>query len=379
MSLLNKHQGALERLAERGRSRSLLKAHGCDFSSNDYLALTTAPELRLAAEHALARGVGLGAGGSRLLRGNDLEHEALELEAANLFNTERSLFFGGGYNANMALFSTLPQQGDLVLHDSLIHASAHDGMKLGAAQSMAFKHNQVEDAQVCIAQWRQQGETGRIWIACESLYSMDGDQAPIKDLMDLADTHDAFLLVDEAHATGVLGEGGKGLAAEFEGRENVISLHTCGKALGVSGALVCGPAVLIDYLINRARGFIYATAPSPLVAAIVRASLKLVQDQPERRDQLADLVAHANAEMNRVCGQKGSGTHILPFLIGNDKRTMQIAKALQERGFDIRGIRPPTVPRGTSRLRIALTLHASKQDVSSMFEALAEEMDLVPS
>ncbi|SFT37977.1 8-amino-7-oxononanoate synthase [Pseudovibrio denitrificans] len=379
MSLLNKHQGALERLAERGRSRSLLKAHGCDFSSNDYLALTTAPELRLAAENALQRGVGMGAGGSRLLRGNDPEHEALEEEAAKLFGAERTLFFGGGYNANLAMFSTLPQNGDLVLHDSLIHASAHDGIKLGSAQSMAFRHNQVDDAQDRIRQWREQGGTGRIWLACESLYSMDGDQAPIRELVELADQRDAFLLVDEAHATGVLGKGGRGLAAEFEGRENVISLHTCGKALGASGALVCGPSVMIDYLINRARAFIYATAPSPLVAAIVRASLQLVQSQPQRREQLADLVAHANAEMERLCGQKGSGTHILPFLIGDDKRTMRIAKALQETGYDIRGIRPPTVPRGTSRLRIALTLHASKADVSSMFEVLAEEMDLVPS
>ncbi|GHB16728.1 8-amino-7-oxononanoate synthase [Pseudovibrio japonicus] len=354
----------------------MLKARGCDFSSNDYLALTTAPELRLAAENALARGVGLGAGGSRLLRGNNPEHEALEVEAAKLFNTERSLFFGGGYNANMALFSTLPQQGDLVLHDALIHASAHDGMKLGAAQTMAFKHNQVQDAKDRIAQWRQTGGTGRIWLACESLYSMDGDLAPLKDLVELADQNDAFLLVDEAHATGVLGKGGKGLAAEFEGRENIISLHTCGKALGASGALVCGQAVLIDYLINRARGFIYATAPSPLVAAIVRASLKLVQDQPERRKRLADLVDHANAEMERLCGQKGSGTHILPFLVGDDKKTMQIASALQDNGFDIRGIRPPTVPRGTSRLRIALTLHASKHDVSTMFKVLKEEMGL---
>lgn len=256
MSLLSKHHGALERLAERGRARSLLKARGCDFSSNDYLALTTAPELRLAAENALARGVGLGAGGSRLLRGNNPEHEALEVEAAKLFNTERCLFFGGGYNANMALFSTLPQQGDLVLHDALIHASAHDGMKLGAAQTMAFKHNQAQDAKDCIAKWRHAGGTGRIWLACESLYSMDGDQAPLKELVELADQNDAFLLVDEAHATGVLGEGGKGLAAEFEGRENIISLHTCGKALGASGALVCGPSVLIDYLINAPRVYL---------------------------------------------------------------------------------------------------------------------------
>ncbi len=376
MSLLSKHSGALERLAERGRTRSLLKAQACDFSSNDYLALSTAPELRLAAEQALARGVGLGAGGSRLLRGNDPEHEALEHEAAQLFGTEKALFFGGGYNANMALFSTLPQQGDLVVYDRLIHASAHDGMKLGSAETVGFKHNSVEDAETQIKAWRGQGGTGRVWLACESLYSMDGDQAPITELVELADRHEAFLLVDEAHATGVLGEGGKGLAAAFEGRENVISLHTCGKALGASGALVCASAVLIDYLINRARGFIYATAPSPLVASIVRASLKLVQKQPERRGRLAELVAFANAEMVQVCGQQGSGTHILPFLIGDDKHTMRVAGVIQERGFDVRGIRPPTVPRGTSRLRIALTLHASQQDVSALFEVLAEEMVL---
>lgn len=366
MSILDAHREALSLIARRSRTRSLIARAGHDFASNDYLGLANAPELRNAVAEALDRGVAIGAGGSRLLRGNDPEHEALEAEAAAFFGSEATLWFSTGFAANSAIFSTLPAGRDLIVHDALIHASAHEGMKLGRATAVAASHNDVESFARLIRDWRAGGNKGRVWIAVESLYSMDGDQAPLTALAELADREDAFLIVDEAHATGVFGPDGRGLAAMLDGRENVITLRTCGKALGCEGALVCCPRVLADMLINKARGFIFSTAPSPLSAAAVRASLRLIRSQPERRARLHDLVTFAGTRL------PATGSQIIPVIIGNDARTMEISAQLQAGGFDVRGIRPPTVPTGTSRLRISLTLNVDEQTVAALADAIAE-------
>ena len=242
-----RHARALDTLKTRGRFRQLAPRVGHDFASNDYLGLAASDVLRQAAADALARGVPVGAGGSRLLRGNAPEHELLEAEAAAFFGTEAALFMGGGFNANLAIFSTLPQSGDLVLHDALIHASTHDGLRLGRADCRSFAHNDVNACRQEIENWRARGGTGQIWIAVEALYSMDGDLAPMSDLSDLATQTGAVLVVDEAHSTGLFGECGRGLGHRIAHLPNVLTLHTCGKALGVSGALICGQAVLIDH------------------------------------------------------------------------------------------------------------------------------------
>jgi 8-amino-7-oxononanoate synthase len=372
MSILDGHREALGLIARRSRTRRLIPRAGHDFASNDYLGLAGAPELRAAVAAALDRGVAIGAGGSRLLRGNDPEHEALEAEAAGFFGSEGALYFSSGFAANSAIFSTLPAGRDLIVHDALIHASAHEGMKLGRAATVAASHNDVDAFADAIRRWRAGGTAatggGRAWIAVESLYSMDGDVAPLAELAELAEREQAFLIVDEAHATGVFGPDGRGLAHALEGRENVVTLRTCGKALGCEGALVCAPAVLIDMLVNKARGFIFSTAPSPLAAAAVRASLGLLRAQPERRERLARLIDHARAKL------PASGSQIVPVIIGDDARTMEIAAALQHRGFDVRGIRPPTVPTGTSRLRISLTLNVDAAAVDALGRAIAELM-----
>lgn len=364
------HLRALDALARRGRLRRLAPRTGIDFSSNDFLGLASARELASAAVEAVERGVPIGAGGSRLLRGNHPEHEALEAEAAQFFGSETALYFGGGFIANAALFSTLPARGDLVVHDSLVHASAFEGLGLTKADFTPARHNEPEAFEGAIRSWRASGGTGRPWIAVESVYSMDGDLAPLADLLAVADRHDGMLVVDEAHATGVLGEGGRGLAAAYEGRENLICLHTCGKALGVSGALVTGPAVIRDFLVNRARSFIYATAPSPLMAAVVRRSLELVASQPWRREALSARVTLAGERMRAVCGIVPTGTHIQPVIVGADAKAVALASTLQAAGYDIRAIRPPTVPEGSARVRIALTLNASDDDTVAMFETL---------
>ncbi|HAP12356.1 MAG TPA: 8-amino-7-oxononanoate synthase, partial [Afipia sp.] len=281
-----KFEADLRDLAGKGRLRSLRSRAGLDFTSNDYLGLAESDELKRAAADAIARGVPVGSGGSRLLRGNHDEHEALENEAASYFGAETALYFGGGYVANFTIFSTLPQQGDLVVHDELIHASVHEGMRRGRAQAVSIPHNNVDAFDAAIVRWRAAGGKGRPWISAESLYSMDGDSPDIAGLLAVADRHDGMLVVDEAHATGVLGPQGRGLAAAFEGRDNVITLHTCGKALGTVGGFILAPRTIRDFLVNRARPFIFATAPSPLVAAITRAAIHVSRTNPERRERL---------------------------------------------------------------------------------------------
>ena len=369
MSVFDPHRNDLAALDAIARRRVLIERQGKDFSSNDYLALGRSRRIAAAVSDAIARGVPIGSGGSRLLRGNDPEHEMLEAEAAAFFGAETALYFSTGYAANAALFATLPQRGDLVVHDALIHASAHEGMRLGRGDCVAAAHNDVTAFEDAIFAWRRGGGRGRPWIAVESLYSMDGDRAPLDELVAVAQRHDGVLLIDEAHATGVFGADGRGLAGAFEGRADVVTLRTCGKAMGCEGALVCGPAVVRDFLINRARAFIFSTAPSPLMASAARESLRILADEPDRRTALHALVAHAEHAL-APHGVTPTGSQILPLVIGDDAATMRIAAAVQAAGFDIRGIRPPTVPQGTSRLRISLTLNVTEHDITALADAL---------
>lgn len=366
MSILDDHRAGLEALAARDRLRRLMPRAGLDFSSNDYLGLANAPELRAAVRDAIEHGVAIGAGGSRLLRGNDPEHEALEAEAADFFGSESALFFANGFAANSTLFAALPGRHDLIVHDALIHASVHDGMRLSFAAKQAAGHNDPQSVEDAITHWRAGGGKGRVWIAVESLYSMDGDKAPIAALAEIADRHDAFLIIDEAHAAGVFGPEGRGLAAGLAGRENAIRLVTCGKALGCEGALLLAPTVINDMLVNVGRGFIFSTAPSPLMAAAVRASLRLIRE-PERRETLHHLIGVAGDRLGVA-----RGSQIIPVIVGDDAETMRIAGALQAAGFDVRGIRPPTVPRGTSRLRISITLNIDEAAIIALGTALKD-------
>jgi 8-amino-7-oxononanoate synthase len=360
------HERALDALLRRGRLRSLDTPAGIDFTSNDYLGLAQSQALADAVVAAIERGVPIGAGGSRLLRGNHPEHEALEAEAAGFFGAETALFFGGGFIANTALMATLPSRGDLIVYDELIHASVHDGMRLSKAESTAARHNDPQSIDDAIRTWRAAGGIGQPWIIVESLYSMDGDRAPIDELAQLATRHDAMLIVDEAHATGVFGPEGRGFAAHLEGADNVITLHTCGKALGAMGALVLAPKTMRDFLVNRARAFIYATAPSPLVAAAVRAALKICRDEPERRERLHGLIAFAERELKSKTRFAPSGSQIQPIIIGADNSALALAAAMKARGYDIRAIRPPTVPEGTARLRLTITLNTDEAVLSRL-------------
>jgi len=367
------HQAQLDALAADDRLRALRSRDGLDFSSNDYLGLASSPALHAALTEGVALGLPMGSGGSRLLRGNHEAHELLEVDAARHYRSEAALYLSTGFAANAALFATLPQRGDLIVHDELIHASAHDGMRLSRALCVAATHNDADAFEDAISGWRRGGGTGRAWIAVESLYSMDGDRAPLAELAAIADAHDAVLIVDEAHATGVFGADGRGLADALVRRDNLITLHTCGKALGCEGALICAPRILIDFMINRARPFIFSTAPSPLVAHCVRHAIGVVATQPERRERLNRLVEFAEQLLSPL-GIAATGSQIIPVVIGENDRTMAMAASLQRQGFDIRGIRPPTVPPGTARLRLSLTLNVTESEVEAMVDALAGAM-----
>jgi len=371
MSLLDGHRGLLDALGQRGRLRSLQPVAGVDFATNDYLGLAGSELMRDLTRAALDRGLATGAGAARLLRGNHDSFTALEEEAAAHFGSGGALYFGSGYGANLAIFSALPAARDLMLHDALIHASALDGLRLGPAETRPFAHNDVGAARAALRDWRAKGGKGQVWLAVESLYSMDGDFAPVAELAALADEEGAFLIVDEAHATGIWGPEGRGLAAPHAARENVITLHTCGKALGVQGALVCADPVLIATLVNRARSFIYSTAPSPLLAEALRGVLAHLAARPARRDALLARVKKAG-ELARTIGLTPSGSQIQPVILPGDARCLAAAAALRSRGFDIRAIRAPTVPKGAERLRLSLTLNPDDTALTAAFAALHE-------
>ncbi|MDF1635813.1 8-amino-7-oxononanoate synthase [Mycoplana sp. MJR14] len=372
---IGRYEATLAGLRRKSRLRALVPQQGIDFTSNDYLGLACAPRLAAAISAAIEEGVPVGAGGSRLLRGNHWVHEALETEAAAFFGAERVLYFGSGFAANVALFSTLPQRDDLIVHDALIHASVRDGISSSKAAAAAVPHGDVEAFEAAIRHWRAAGGKGSPWIAVESLYSMDGDRGPLPALAEIAARHGGFLVVDEAHATGVFGRGGRGLASGLESCGNVLTLHTCGKALGVSGALLGLPAVLADYMVNRARSFIYSTAPSPLMAAGVREALRMMEDEPERRSRLDAMLAFVSEELRSKLGIKPSGSQIQPVMIGDNARALRIAQRMQDEGFDIRAIRPPTVPDGTARLRISITLNVDEGQITAMTGRLAAAIE----
>lgn len=370
-NLWSAHTADLAALGEKARLRALAPRRGIDFASNDYLGLSSSDRLAKAVHDAIARGVPLGSGGSRLLRGNDPEHELLEDEAARFFGSESALFFSSGYAANVALLSTLPQRGDLIVYDELVHASMHEGLRLTRATAVSAAHNDAQSFDDAAREWRAKGNKGRVWLAFETLYSMDGDTADVTAMTQVAERHDAIMMIDEAHATGVFGPDGRGLAASLDGRTDTVVLRTCGKALGCEGALVLGPKVVRDFLVNRGRPFIFSTAPSPLVCTAVREALRILADEPARRKTLRALIRHAEAVLAPL-GAQATGSQILPLILHEDARTMRVAAALQAQGFDVRGIRPPTVPQGTSRLRISLTLNATREDVDALGTALAD-------
>ncbi len=363
---------ALNQLKEQGRYRSLTLPCGLDLSSNDYLGMAEHPVLR---ETALAyfEDVGLaeiGAGGSRLLRGHTEAHAELEAFAAKTFGCKRTLFFSTGFQANYAILTTLPARGDVVLYDEHVHASMRDGFVASRAKSFKFSHNDMNALEDLLKRHREKARN--VWVCAESVYSMDGDQAPISELYELAVRYDAMLIIDEAHATGVHGEDGRGLAydaiIENNGYDRLVTLHTCGKAIGVAGAIICAREDIIEYMINTSRPFIFSTAPMPVQAVLVHKSLGIIlsTDGADRREKLFEACRYSQQLLGKDVSHGG---HIVPLILGKEKLAVSVAEQLQKQGFDIRAIRPPTVPDGTSRLRLSLSSKLSRQNIEDFVNA----------
>ena len=353
----------LQKLETENQRRFLRSSDGIDFSSNDYLGLAGHLALRQTMLEWASDGNIAGSGGSRLLRGNHPAHEELECFSAQFFDAEKALYFATGFQANYAIFTTLPKYGDTVVYDSLLHASARGGIRNSSANAVKFRHNNLNDCEDALKNARK--KTDHLWLAVESVYSMEGDIAPLSDFYDLCLRYDAYLIVDEAHATGIFGTKGRG-ATETLPQDNRITLHTGGKALGVAGGLVTASTEIIDYFINKARPFIYSTAPLPIQSTLLLRSLKLIDEEPERRKYLLTLRDHAN----KVLPVPSSATQIIPVILGNDKTALETAASLQDSGFDIRAIRPPTVPEGTARLRLSLNTGHDKKILDTLAECL---------
>ncbi|PCJ99141.1 MAG: 8-amino-7-oxononanoate synthase [Zetaproteobacteria bacterium] len=369
---MQQFQNALSELKSQNRYRSLNLPAGIDLTSNDYMGMAVHPALRAVAIEALEDGLDIGAAGSRLLRGHTQVHADLERYAATYFGAGGALYFSSGFQANYALFTTLPDRRDVVLYDGLIHASVRDGLIATQAKSYKFAHNDMDALEALLK--RHRDKAGHIWIAVESVYSMDGDVAPLADLYGLAVRYDATLIVDEAHATGIYGADGKGLCWDIinaHGYDHLVTLHTCGKAIGVAGGLVCASVDVIEYMVNKARPFIFSTAPMPLQALLVRKSLEILasDDGAQRRKKLFKICALGKDLFG------GAGTQVIPIMLGEDARAVEVANAMQTAGYDIRAIRPPTVPQGQSRLRLSLSSQLESSILQGFADALQPYME----
>ncbi|HTA73345.1 MAG TPA: 8-amino-7-oxononanoate synthase [Gemmatimonadaceae bacterium] len=367
----------LDRAGLRRVLRPLVRRHGAhvvidgqdaiDFSSNDYLGLASDPRLAAAVTDALRENA-LGAGAARLISGDHPLHEALERELAEFKRAEAALLFGSGYLANVGTIPALAGRRDVIYADALNHASLIDACRLSRAEVRTFPH--LDLAGLADMLDADRGRFRRRLIVVDGVFSMDGDLFPLCELTNIAQAYDAWTYVDDAHGTGVLGENGRGSAEHWriEGQIDVI-MGTLGKAFGVAGAYVTGSRVLIDYLLNRARAFVFTTAQPPALAAAALAALHVIQSEPELRARLRRNAARVRSAL-RVPGPAGG--HIIPVLIGEGDATMRVGAALRERGILVGAVRPPTVPLGTSRLRITLSAAHTDDDIERLLGALAE-------
>lgn len=350
--------------------RTLDVPEGIDLSSNDYLGLACDPRLKAAVAEAIDRAERMGGTGSRLLSGNAREWEDLEEEFAKFAGTETALYFGSGYAANVGLLSALLRPGDVVFSDAMNHASLIDGMRLSGAQKVIFPHRDLGFLQSALRQ--HGGGAGARLIVTESVFSMEGDVAPLAETLRLGKEYGAELVVDEAHATGVCGPQGRGAAAELGvEREALAIVHTCGKALASAGAFICGSRALKDFLINRARTLIFSTAMPPYFAEQIRSALALARAADSERAHLREIADELRVSLVAAgihCGE--SSTHIVPVILGSNEAALHVASELQRAGFAAKAIRPPTVPRGTARIRISLTSRITKEQVRRLAEVL---------
>lgn len=352
-----------------------------NFASNDYLGLAAEPRLVEAAVQA-SQSEGVGRGASPLICGRGSWHERLETRLAEFERTEAALLFPSGFAANTGVIPALVDKGDVVYSDAHNHASIVDGCRLSRATRQVYPHNDTEALEQLL---RAGNPYRRRLIVTDTLFSMDGDFAPLGRLGELAETYDAMLMVDEAHATGVFGTHGRGLVEHFTERhprlhqQVHIRVGTLSKALGSAGGFVCGSQSLIDWLTNRARSYVFSTAHPAAASAAAIAALEIVETEPERRTRLAALSEHVRSGLRDQGWQLGPTTsQIIPVRIGSAAKTMELAAKLRERGIWVGGIRPPSVAENESLLRIGLSAAHTDEMIQQLLDALADLRTLLP-
>ena len=368
----------LESLRGQSQFRTLEFPVGINFCSNDYLGLATDPRLKQAVMETVARSGAVGSTGSRLLSGNSREWEELETEFAGFAGTEAALYFGSGYAANIGLLGSLLKPGDVVFSDALNHASLIDGIRLSRATKVIYPHCDLRFLENALREYANR-PVSKV-VVTESLFSMEGDIAPLSDLLELSRRYGAELVVDEAHAVGACGPHGRGIAAELGIEREIFAIvATCSKALASAGAFVCGGRVLKEYLINCARTFIFSTAMPPYLAGQIHAALNLARAAETERAQLreiASVLREGLASVGIHCG--ASAAHIVPVMLGTNEMALHVASELQREGIDVKAIRPPTVPPGAARIRVSLTSKITFDDVRRLVAATVAACQSLP-
>jgi 8-amino-7-oxononanoate synthase len=362
---------ALNARKEQNSLRTLRPGSGLiDFFSNDYLGFARSEKLSASsAKEFAAQPVSNGSTGSRLLSGNSVYAEKLEGELAAFHRAEAALLFNSGYDANLGLFSSVAKRGDTIIADELIHASMIDGIRLSRADYYRFRHNDAEslEEKLKIAK-------GNVFVGVESIYSMDGDAAPLKEIGALCERYNAYLIVDEAHATGVFGEQGRGRVNELGLEQKVFArVHTFGKAMGCHGALVAGSQRLRDYLVNFSRPFIYSTALPLHSLCTIKAAYALLKESEAERAKLKRLIGVMHDSGN-LPGYIPSLSPIQCLVIPGNEAVKKAAEAVQKAGFDVRPILHPTVPKGKERVRICLHAFNSVEDLNRMISVLGRSL-----
>jgi len=362
----------LDALREGAQFRSLERLErtvAVNFCSNDYLGLSQDARLKEAVLKAVASAEAVGSTGSRLLSGNSRQWADIESEFAWFAGTETALYFGSGYAANVGLLSSLLKPGDTVFSDALNHASLIDGIRLSGAEKIIYPHCDLEFLERALHDHVDRS-SARI-IVTESVFGMEGDIAPINALLELARKYGAELVIDEAHATGACGPQGRGIVADLGvEREMLAIVHTCGKALASAGAFVCGGSALRDYLMNRARTFIFSTAMPPYLAGQIHAALALARAAESERAHLHHIALALREELAAAGLNSGTSvTHIVPVIVGSNEIALHLARGLRRSGFAVKAIRPPTVPPGTARLRVSLTSKITLDDTHRLAAA----------
>ena len=338
------------------------------FCSNDYLGISRSERFKEVVLEVLEKW-GAGAPSSRSIAGSFLIHRELEEELSRFKGTERALLFSTGYMANMGILTTLVGEGDLILSDQFNHASIIDGARLSRAEVWVYRHKDMNHLEDLL----KRSNHRRKLIVSDGVFSMEGDIAPLRELKELSDKYGAILVIDDAHGTGVLGKEGRGIAEHFGLLGQIdVQMGTLGKALGIMGAFVAGEAVLVEYLLNRARTFMYTTSLPPVVVGMAKEALRILKEEPWRREKLWENTRLFREGAKRLGFRVLGETPIVPIVIGDDELTMRFSAALFEMGIYVQGIRPPTVPPGTSRLRFSISALHSKSDIERALFALKE-------